>query len=623
MSPGEPSSRLRKALGPFSVFAIATGSTLSSGLFLLPGISAANVGPAVIASYLIAAVPLVPAVLSVIEMATATPKSGGPYYFLDRAMGPGVGTIAGVGTWLGFVLKTAFALVGMGAYVSLFFERAPVTWMAVGLAVVFGAVNLVGAKATATAQIVMVAGGLGTIGWLLLAGLPAVEAERFGGFWNAPLESIFETAAMAYVSYIGLMKVASVAEEVRDPERNLPLGVLASVVTALVVYTGGIVVMVGVVPATELHRTLTPMASAARVLGGRVGEIVMVIAALLCFASVANAGILGASRYPMAMARDGLLPPALARVGKDGIPRASVLLTLALVVTCIVLFDPKGLAKLASAFLLLMFAMVCGAVIVMRESGIASYDPGFRSPLYPYTQIVGIFSAVFLIARMGWLPQVFTVLLAGGSLIWFFKYAKPRVSRPGAVLRVFDRLGRASVPELDVELRGILKEKGMRQHDPFDEMVTSAPFLELEPGCTFELATTQAARVLAEWIPESPEWIHDAILDGTRGGATPVSHGIALPHCRHAALARPRLVVARSRTGIVVDPADEDWGGVAPKSAIRALFFLASPDADPGQHLRLLAALARRAEHAAFLGAFLAAEGEEGVVRALLADPGD
>ena len=108
------SKRLTKELTLFHVYALATGATLSSGLFLLPGLAARDVGPAVVLAYLLAAVPLVPAMFSVVELATAMPRAGGAYYFLDRSLGPLAGTIGGLGTWLALTLKTAFALVGLG-----------------------------------------------------------------------------------------------------------------------------------------------------------------------------------------------------------------------------------------------------------------------------------------------------------------------------------------------------------------------------------------------------------------------------------------------------------------------------------------------------------------------------
>ena len=135
---------LKKELNLFHVYAIATGTTLSAGFFLLPGLAALEAGPAVPLVYLIAVIPLVPAMFSIIELATAMPRAGGVYYFLDRTMGPMVGTVGGFGTWSALVLKVAFALIGMGAYIKLFFPSVQIVPVAVSIAIVLGVLSLFG-----------------------------------------------------------------------------------------------------------------------------------------------------------------------------------------------------------------------------------------------------------------------------------------------------------------------------------------------------------------------------------------------------------------------------------------------------------------------------------------------
>ncbi|MHC5005698.1 MAG: APC family permease [Planctomycetota bacterium] len=122
----DQSKRLRKELSLWGVYAISLGATLSSGFFLLPGIAAAEAGPAVVLTYMIAVIPLVPGIISKTELCTAMPRAGGIYYFLDRSMGPVFGTIGGIGSWLTLVLKVGFALVGMGAYLQIFWHDVPI-----------------------------------------------------------------------------------------------------------------------------------------------------------------------------------------------------------------------------------------------------------------------------------------------------------------------------------------------------------------------------------------------------------------------------------------------------------------------------------------------------------------
>ena len=130
-----------RSLGLRHVFVLSTGAMISSGLFLLPGLAAAKAGPAAVLAYLIAGILAIPAMFSVAELATALPRAGGSYYFLARAVGPAGGTVTGMATWLSLVMKDAFALVGMSAYLALLVD-VPGKPTAVALIAGFTVLNL-------------------------------------------------------------------------------------------------------------------------------------------------------------------------------------------------------------------------------------------------------------------------------------------------------------------------------------------------------------------------------------------------------------------------------------------------------------------------------------------------
>ena len=611
--------RLNKNLGLFGVYAIATGTTLSAGLFLLPGLAASQAGPALVVAYLLAAVPLVPATFSIVELATAMPRAGGVYYFLDRSMGPLLGTIGGLGTWLALMLKVAFALVGMGAYLGLFFPDLPVTRVAIVLAVALGLVNLFGSRASGRMQVFLVVGLLGLLAVFVGGGLPRIDPARFQGFFAAGFPALMATAGLVYISYVGVTNVASLSEEVANPERNLPLGIFLALVTAIVVYGLATLVMVGVVPMPTLAGDLTPMATAAEAFLGGWGKVALAVAALLAFTSVANAGTLSASRYPLAMSRDHLLPPIFRRLTAQRIPVAGLLSTVLVIVATLALLDPAKIAKLASAFQLLMFALLCGAVIVMRESRIESYDPGFRSPLYPWMQIFGLVAPFFLIAEMGGLVIAFSGGLLVVGAVWYVTYARRRVARSGALFHVLARLAEHRLDAgLDGELRQILKEKGLREEDPFDEVVARAPVVDLAAGeASFEALVGEVAQRLAARLPATAAELEAGFLEGTRIGATPVSKGAALPHLRLFGIDRAELVLVRSREGMHIEVTDVH-GGRAPDRPIHALFFLVSPEDDPKQHLRVLAQIAERVDEDGFMRSWRAARNEQEIKEILL-----
>ncbi|MAD19890.1 MAG: amino acid permease [Planctomycetaceae bacterium] len=610
---------LKKELNLFGVFAVATGTTLSAGFFLLPGLAFQQAGPAVIVAYLVAAAMMVAPMLCKVELATAMPKAGGTYFFLDRSLGPVAGTIGGLGTWLALLLKASFALVGMGAYVTLFFADAPIEGIAVALALLFGGVNFMGAKATTRFQIVMVIGLLTLLGWFMVQGTFSIDTSRFAGFFDKGASSVLATAGLVFISYVGVTKVASVAEEVENPQRNLPLGIFLGLATAVAVYLVGLVVIVGVTPADLLSKSLTPVGDAARSFAGTTGLVLVTIAALFAFMSVANAGIMSSSRYPLAMSRDHLIPPVFRTINRNGIPVVSLLLTVGAIVFCILFIDVLSIAKLASAFQLVLFALICFAVIVMRESNIDSYDPSFRTPLYPWIPLAGILGPCWLITQMGTGPTLFAVGMVVLGVIWFFAYASKRIDRGGAIYHVFARLGQRRFDGLDTELRGIMKERGLRADDPFDEVVATSEIMEAGEGADFEEMTAKAAARLAPLVGLDADRIASQFLEGTRVGATPVTRGVALPHLRLPEISRPYLVVVRSRRGIAID-VGEAMPSTTSHRDIRAIFFLVSPAGDPALHLRILAQLAGCVEQEGFQEAWTAARSHQALREVLLRD---
>lgn len=623
-------NQLKKALGLRDVYVLALGPMLSSGFFLLPGLAAAIAGPAVVLAYLLGSMLMVPAMLSQAELASAMPRAGGTYYFLDRSLGPIVGSVGGLGTWLVLVLKAVFALMGLGAYLALL-AHVPYRPVAIALALVLGLVVYVGTDVSGRVQRVLVVGVLGFLALFLLAGMlfvirvePAsVLQSRMVPFFPSGLEGLAATAGLVVISFAGLTKVASLSEEVRDPERSIPLGMMFALLTVAVVYVSGVFVMVATLDPTLLHGDLTPVASAGlAVFEGVPRWVVLPVlstVALAALSSAANAAILAASRYPMAMARDGLVPERFERLSRFRTPTLAIVVTVGCAIVAVSALDVVSVAKLASTFQLLVFALLCLAVIVMRESGLAAYDPGYRAPFYPFLHVVGFLVPFLLIAVMGMGPMLFAAGLVLFGILWYFWYAHTHVTREGAVFHWFERLGRRRDQDLDTELRGILREKGLREEDPFDEVVARAFVLDLGRGVTYEEATRHAAQQLARRISADLARVEEGLLEGSLTGATPVSHGAALPHLRLSETDTPELVLARSREGIQVphqDGAASDHIGGAP-GVVQAIFFLVSPRKDHAQHLRLLAAIAERVDSDQFWLDWMKA-GEENELREVM-----
>jgi amino acid transporter/nucleotide-binding universal stress UspA family protein len=433
---------LERDLGLPSVLAISVGAMIGSGIFILPALALEIAGPAVILAYAIAGVLVVPAALSKSEMATAMPEAGGTYIYIERGMGPLLGTVAGVGTWFSLSFKGALALVGGVPYLLLLFDL-PLKPVALGLAGVLILINVVGAKQTGRLQVAIVVVMLAALGWFSAASAPSVQSGNYAGFFDAGVGGILAATGLVFVSYAGVTKVASVAEEVEDPGRNIPLGILGSLAFTTVLYIAIVTVLVGVTDPGTIAGTLTPVAVAAEATIGQFGVVAVILAAILALISTANAGILSSSRYPFAMSRDSLAPPSLSTVSdRFGTPLNSITLTGAVLLVLIAFVPILEIAKLASAFQILVFGLINVALIAFRE-GNAEYAPEFTSPLYPWMQIFGAITGVLLLTQMGTVALVGAAVITVGSIAWYLVYVRPRVSRDGvAVDAVRRRVGR-------------------------------------------------------------------------------------------------------------------------------------------------------------------------------------
>jgi mannitol/fructose-specific phosphotransferase system IIA component (Ntr-type) len=386
--------------------------------------------------------------------------------------------------------------------------------------------------------------------------------------------------------------VASVAEEIKNPERNIPLGMLLSLVITSVIYFLGVFVMVALIDPKDFANELAPAATAAKQLfkwmPGQTGAYLMVGAAMAAFASTGNAGLLSSSRYPFAMARDKLFPPRFARVGKSGTPILSILFTSGLVLFLILVVSEEGIAKLASAFQLFIFMLINFSVIVFRKSNIESYDPGYKSPWYPGMQIAGIFVSLVLIVYMGWMAVIFSGIVTLLSFLWYYYYAREKVKREGAIFHWFALLGKYQYSELENEFMTILKEKGLRQGDPFDETITRARITSLEKDVEFDDLVAHVAEVFSTEMHASKETLINEFMTTSAIEPALIIPEVSILYAKSEGVDHPSLHIVLSSRGIR-KPVGK--GGISSEDYIRIFFFLVNPPSDSRQQLRMLSRL--------------------------------
>ena len=426
--------KLERRLSLTSVIAISIGGMLG-GIFVLPGLAAAKTGPSVWLAFLLAAICILPATLSKSELASAMPTSGGTYVYIERVFGPILGTISGIGLWLSLLLKSSFALVGFGAYM-LVLISIPENYtklIAIAFLLLIMLINILGVRKVGKVQITIVSLGLVGLIVLLFAALPEVSQELLVPFTNNGTHGLFSTVAFVYVAYAGVTKIAAIAGEVKNPSKNIPLGMLYSLGIITLIYVGITYMLVGNIPIQKLGADITPIYSLANNIAGPTFGYVIAGIGVITLISMANSGVLATSRFPFAMALDKLLPRQLARVHKNYLTPVNTIILTCVVMTIVILFlDVEKIAKLASAFKVMMFISVNICVIVLRETAVQWYDPKYLSPLYPFVQLFGIFSGLLLLFYLGWMP-IIAILLISVLGIVIYLFVGKNTSRTGVL----------------------------------------------------------------------------------------------------------------------------------------------------------------------------------------------
>ncbi len=433
-------SELERTIGLTGGLAIGIGTMIGAGIFVFPGLAGAEVGTAAVASFGIGGVVALLVALPASELATAMPKSGGGYYFISRGLGTLAGTVVGLSLWLGLVFATAFYLVGLGFYlldalaeagVVIGSTGAIVSGIAVLAGVGFTVLNATGTENAAKLQNAIVALLLSMLVAFLSygmldafdivdAGVPPGEAANV---WS--VGPVMSVAALVFTSYLGFAQVATVAGDMKDPGRNLPLAMVGSVVIVTVLYALTIFVATSVFDQAALEAAgETAMVEIGRALLGTAGAVVIIVGGLLATMSSANASILSTSRAIYGVSRDALLPGWASRVNLAyGTPHIALAMAGGPVVVLAATRQVALLAEVASFLHLIMYGLICVSLIAIRRDEPDWYDPDFRVPGGPVIPAVGAVASFGLIGFMDTASQVVGLGVMLATAGWYFYYA--------------------------------------------------------------------------------------------------------------------------------------------------------------------------------------------------------
>ena len=406
---------------------------IGAGIFLLAGVALELTGPAAIFSYLAAGLVCMITAASAAELATGMPTSGGDYFFVSRSLGPALGAISGVGIWLSLTFAIAFYLFGLGEYLSQF---APITpfWGAFIGGVLLTALNVYGAKESGQTQVIVVLTLFVILGGFCLIGLFYIDVENFEPFFPFGSAPVASTTALVFVSFLGFVKIAAVAEEIKNPAKNLPRALIGSVALVTLLYVVILLIIGGIFTQETIGDVNDPLTQAARLMLGPIGGGIIIFAGLLATVSSANASILASSRINLAMARDRMVPGWLSTIHETLMtPHRAILLTGVLSLSFLLIESLEDLAKIASVLQLYSYAALNIGCITLRVAKPDWYSPSYRTPLFPFAQVFAAIACIGIMLYSGPFAQIAVVVLIVVSLTWYAVWGRSRVDIEHAV----------------------------------------------------------------------------------------------------------------------------------------------------------------------------------------------
>jgi APA family basic amino acid/polyamine antiporter len=360
--------------------ALGIGGTVGGGVYVLVGAAAGAAGPGALLAFGLAFVASLLIALPYAELACRYPLAGGGYAFARAVLGRRMGFLMGWGFWGAYLFISGYVTLGFGGYLHAVTGLPPLAG-ALGLIAACLALNLLGVRVTGAAQSLVIAVALAGLLAFALWGLPSVDLERLDPFLPAGLEGVLLASLLAFLAFGGFDMVAAAGEEIDRPERNLPRAILITLGAVLGLYLLVCLVAVGVLSGAALGASAAPLADAAERFGGPPARGVVVMTALLTTAATANAVLVVTSRISFAMARDGLLPAALAPVGRrTGAPWAALAVSAILLSVVATTGSVTFVASVGGFLYVLHFVVPLVALVALRRRG-GLQAAAFRTPM--------------------------------------------------------------------------------------------------------------------------------------------------------------------------------------------------------------------------------------------------
>ena len=439
---GQPS--LRRSLGPVDLVMLGIGAIVGTGIFVLTGTGAMMAGPGLSVSFIVAALACGLAALSYAEFASSIPVAGSIYTYTYIAIGELAAWLMGWILALEYGLAVSAVSIGWSGYfqslLSGFGVTLPIALQAApgsmpGVATLFNlpafvvvmvitALLAIGIHSTSKVNNLMVAIKIGVV--LLVIGVGAfhVRPENWNPFLPMGFSGVFQAAAIMFFAYIGFDAVSGASEEVKHPKRDLPIGIIGSLVVCTILYIGVTAVLTGITPWRQFEGISHPVSLSFQQIGLHWMAGLIDLAAVVGMLTVMLVMAYGQTRLMFAMSRDGLLPPALSKVHPRFKTPYLATWLVGLVFGLIGALVPlQKLAELVNFGTLTAFGMVSASVIVMRRTH-KDLPRGFRCPGVPWIPGVSIAMCLFLLTQLQTLTWLTFAVWVAIGLIVYFAYAR-------------------------------------------------------------------------------------------------------------------------------------------------------------------------------------------------------
>lgn len=478
---------LHRSLGAFQLTMLGIGAVIGTGIFVLTAEAAQKAGPGMMLSFVIAGFVCAVAALCYAEMAAMVPVSGSAYTYSYAVMGEVIAWMVGWALILEYAVAAGAVSVGWSGYMIGYIENAfaldiPDAWvlgpfdggiMNVPAMVIAGLVTwllVIGTRESATINSILVAIKIAALTAFIILAVPVMNMEHFEPFSPLGFGGVSAAAASIFFAYVGFDAVSTAAEETKNPQRNMPIGLIGSLGICTIFYllvSAGVIGSVGAQPVTDAagvalepgSRELSAQCAAIgnqavtcskealawtlREIGWpQIGNLVG-LAAILALPSVILMMMFGQTRIFFVMSRDGLLPEAFSRIHpKYNTPHVITVIT-GIAVALFAAFFPVGqLANISNSGTLFAFAAVAIAVMVLRRTDAGRARP-FRTPMIMVTAPLAIIGCAYLFYSLDIKSIILFAIWAGIGLLVYFAYSRSR-SHVG--------LGRVEVHEDDADI---------------------------------------------------------------------------------------------------------------------------------------------------------------------------